>query len=210
MSGTITDYFSPPHSYIIAVRPLFLSQETSSFPESVDDYHIKGYGKGKRALRRVLARILEHHLNTPVSWDPDLWNKTVLLTVCCELLSRDSGETFDVLKPSSIKDISPEFHASEGFIRRFEANKYAKLMIDGKALPPPLYVTGAVLNLLGGKLHPMELVMADGARRLTAAALCHKRTIPVNLLVCQDEYERFFKEQAGAESSSKVSMSAMH
>ncbi|MBM3801338.1 MAG: glycosyltransferase [Acidimicrobiia bacterium] len=56
--------------------------------------------------------------------------------------------------------------------------------------PPPLYVTGAVLNLLGSSAPPSSIYMMDGARRLTAAALNRRRETTIWLLLSEEEYAR--------------------
>jgi hypothetical protein len=66
-------------------------------------------------------------------------------------------------------------------------------MRNGADLGVPLYVTGAVLNLLGGNAQALSIYMMDGARRLTAAALNRRREMTIWLLLVEDEYARLLE-----------------
>jgi hypothetical protein len=47
----------------------------------------------------------------------------------------------------------------------------------------PLYISGDVLNMIGGSINPYEMYMIDGARRLIANALCKQKCIKIWLIV---------------------------
>ena len=47
----------------------------------------------------------------------------------------------------------------------------------------PLYISGDVLNMIGGSINPYEMYMIDGARRLLANALCKQKFIKIWLII---------------------------
>ena len=81
---------------------------------------------------------------------------------------------------------SIETHDSSGLFnnkRIKDINKYKKKIDLGVNLGNPLYISGAVLNKIGGSIDPYEIFMIDGARRLIANVLCKQKLAKIWLIV---------------------------
>ena len=136
----------------------------------------------------LLAHIMRNKLKSNLSEKTDLWHKTVVVKIECELRSMENGKFFNELCPKGPEDIGPEFAVVEGDTRLASINDYRHKMSEGTEFPPPLYTSGSVLNYIGADINPKDIYMLDGARRIVAWALNHRRAIPVYLLIMENEF----------------------
>jgi GT2 family glycosyltransferase/Flp pilus assembly protein TadD len=178
----------------ITLKPVKCLDELKSSYSCLKDYYIHEFGKGFKAAEFILQHIVTNKLDGAFQLKNDLWHKTVAVRVKCEILSPKNGRSFEELKPTTADDIDPEFAATEGSNRLADIYAYAEKYSQGEDVIPPLYVTGAVLNDVGANIDPKMIFMMDGARRIAAAALRHRPTINVYLLMCEDEYAQLIKE----------------
>ena len=174
----------------LTLQPLTAAGPTLSSYQALKDYVIRDFGAGFPAAEAILTHIVRNKLGNPGQMPPDFWNRLVVLPVRCALRSAQTGQTFEASTANSVAGISHEFAASEGPLRVQEVEDYAIQMGSGAELGVPLYVTGAVLNLLGGSAQAQSIYMMDGARRITAAALNRRREVTIWLLLVEDEYAR--------------------
>ncbi len=172
----------------VAIRPAAVAGPTQSAYQALRDYTIRDFGQGLPAAETILRHLVENKLRRPWRPQPGLWHRTVVLPVQCDLVCAQSGASFATLRPSSVEDISRDLVVLDGELRRSEVESYARQIRSGTELGPPLYVTGAVLNMLGADVDAKAVYMMDGARRTVAAALNHRRTLSVLLLLGEEEY----------------------
>ncbi|BET59406.1 glycosyltransferase [Geobacter sp. 60473] len=187
-------YMQPPAGtteQFIDVKPVGILDHPSSCYQALRDYEIHGFGKGFDAVRGIVAHIFANKLETPLAWDNGIWGRCLVVNLACELRDTRTGETFDVLRPAGISDISPDFARLEGSSRVSDIERYAQTLASGSVPPPTLYVSGKVLNLLGGQVNDTDIFMIDGARRLVALALNHRRHAVISLIVSEEEFPRF-------------------
>jgi glycosyltransferase involved in cell wall biosynthesis/SAM-dependent methyltransferase len=177
----------------LSLQPLSEAGPTLSSYQALKDYVIRDFGVGFPAAEAILAHIVRNKLGNSGQMPPDFWNRLVVLPVKCALRSTQTGQTFEASTANSVAGISHEFAASEGPLRVREVEDYASQMQNGADLGVPLYVTGAVLNLVGGNAHAQSIYMMDGARRITAAALNRRREVTIWLLLVEDEYARLLQ-----------------
>ena len=178
----------------IILKPVDILEGLMSSYNCLKDYAIHEFGKGFKAAEFILQHIVNNKLNGSFKKKSDLWHKTVAVKLECEILAAETGRTFAELKPTRVEDIHPEFATTEGPQRLADVYKYKEKFSKEEDVPPPLYVTGAVLNDVGANLDPKMIFMMDGARRITAAALTHSPTIIVYLLMGDIEYAQLIKE----------------
>ncbi len=178
----------------IILKPVDILEGLMSSYNCLKDYAIHEFGKGFKAAEFILQQIVNNKLNGSFKKKSDLWHKTVAVKLECEILAAETGRTFADLKPTRVEDIHPEFATTEGPQRLADVYKYKEKFSKEEDVPPPLYVTGAVLNDVGANLDPKMIFMMDGARRITAAALTHSPTIIVYLLMGDIEYAQLIKE----------------
>lgn len=184
-------YHQPPAGTterFISVTPAAFSGESRSAYQALRDYTVKDFGTGLTAIERIITHVFASKLNHEVTWKDDLWQKTVAVRLTCDLRDRSTGKRFDELRPSTLDDISAEFARAEGPRRKADIEEYARRLAGNEEFPPPLYVSGALLNRVGGSVDPGAIYMLDGARRITASALCHRRQISISLLILEDEF----------------------
>ncbi|MBK8000463.1 MAG: glycosyltransferase [Verrucomicrobia bacterium] len=184
-------YFQPPAGSterVINVKPTQVIGSTQSAYQALKHYEIRDFGTGLEAASAILAHILKSKLNTPWTAKNDFWPQTLVLPVLCELRTA-SGAAFDGTQPKSLDDVGLKFATGEE-TRRADIEQYARQLRAGADLGRPLYVTGALLGKLapGTKVDPKAIYMMDGARRITASALAHRRSIDALLLMHEDEY----------------------
>lgn len=175
------------------LHPLSLAGPTLSSYQALKSYAIRDFGSGFQGAEGILNHIVRNKLGVQCQIPRNFWNRLVALPVCCTLRSAQTGETFEASTASSVAGIHPEFAASEGALRVREIEQYALQIRDGADLGLPLYVTGAVLNLLGGNTEARSVYMMDGARRITAAALNCRREVTIWLLLLEDEYAQLLE-----------------
>lgn len=178
----------------IDVKPVGTFGTPRSCYQSLNSYEIHGFGRGLDAVRKIIAHIFANKLATSLMWNDSIWERCLVVNLACELRDANRKETFDVLKPKSIMDIHPEFAVLEGSARVSDIENYARSLAAGSAPPPTLYVSGAVLNMLGGAVGNSDLFMIDGARRLVAQALNHRRQTTISVIVTENEFPRFLDQ----------------
>lgn len=191
-SAKLEKYYQPvagnTEKYI-SILPVKVNANTQSVYQALKDYEISEIGSGLEAVKAIFQHIITNKLQGKMKWDEKLWNSFVVLTVQCELKDIVSNQSFDVLKPKTIKDISTDFFQTEGAEREQCILSYANLLKSGQNLGMPLYVSGHILQLLGGNAEPNTLFMVDGARRITASALAHCRYLDVLLILHEEEFQ---------------------
>jgi len=189
-NNAIALYFQPPSGNTekyIAVKPLKSIGNTLSSYETLKNYEIKDFGKGFPAAESILRHIFSTKLAKKLSFKDNFWLTVIGIDIECEI-SSTSGGFFDELKPKILEDISPEFARGETNERKAAIYSYKELIASGRDMGLPLYSSGAVLNKAGASVDPKSIYMMDGARRIAAAALCHRRNVTIRLLVLEDEY----------------------
>ena len=194
----IAGYFQPPAGNTekyISILPVRCFDYTLSSYQALKNYTIKDIGQGLNAAEAILKHILVNKLNQKVVWKSDVWNKTVVIHIRCELKDRESGRYFDELKPVSLKDVSVDFAVNEGPERNKDIENYALKMKGNADMGFPVYVSGNVLNYIGGNVDPKGVYMIDGARRISASVLSHQREIAIQLLIHEDELAQLLKEK---------------
>lgn len=184
-------YFQPPAGSTeraIQVMPTRVLGSTQSAYQALKQYEIRDFGTGLDAASAILAHILKSKLNTAWTAKNDFWPQTLVLSVRCELRGA-SGAAFDETQPKTFDDVGLKLAPGEE-PRRAEIEQYARQLRAGTDLGRPLYVTGALLGKLapGAKVDPKAIYMMDGARRITASALAHRRSIDALLLMHEEEY----------------------
>ncbi len=188
---SVTNYFQPPAGSTeraIAVHPITVTGAAQSAYQALRDYEIRDFGAGLDAARAILAHVLKTKLNAAWSAKDDFWAQTLVLPVRCEL--RDAqGRTCDEARPQSLDQLGLQFAPGEE-ARRADIERYAAQLRSGDDLGRALYVTGALLKKLapGAKVEPNAIYMMDGARRITASALAHRRSIDALLLMHEEEH----------------------
>jgi len=178
----------------ITLEPHKILDGLISSHDCLKDYHIYEFGQGFRAAEFMLQHIVTNKLNESFQKKSNLWHKTVAVLLECKILATENGESFAELKPTTAEDINPEFAATEGPDRLADIYTYLERFSGGEDVTPPLYVTGAVLNNVGTNIDPKLIFMMDGARRIVAAALAHRSTINVYLLMDEVQYAQLIKE----------------
>ncbi|HXG49048.1 MAG TPA: sulfotransferase, partial [Methylomirabilota bacterium] len=185
-------YFQPPAGATeraISVRPRRVLGAAQSAWQALKGYSIRHTGEGLTAVAAILEHILKNKLRCSWKRNERFWAQTLVLPVECELAHAASGRFFDDLKPSALVDLGAEFAEAEA-PRAADIAEYTRRLREGADLGAPLYVTGALLKHLSSAavVEPGAIYMVDGARRLTASALCHRRTVRVWLLLHESEF----------------------
>jgi hypothetical protein len=167
----------------ISVQPVEFMAETTSIYQTLNDYDIEPFGKGPETIEMLLAHILRTKLDVNIRKDPDIWTNTLVIKINCDLRGSKSNKYF---QKGSIKQ-DKLFLDEEGGARMKDAVKYADDMENGDIFPLPLYVSGRVLNSIGGNTDPFHMFMVDGARRITAAALNGYKTMDMYMIILGSE-----------------------
>ncbi|MDY0301718.1 MAG: glycosyltransferase [Trichlorobacter sp.] len=189
--GIEIDYFQPPAGStesFIDVRPFAVQPTTHSTFQGLKDYSIRDFGEGLDAARQIIQHIFDNKLHTPLTWRDDIWFRTVVVRLTCNLMDRRTGRGMDELDETETARFGRDFLAVEGAERVSDILSYRERVLQGADLGQPLYVSGAVLNSLGGVVEPHAIYMIDGARRIAATALASKGTIDISLIILEEEY----------------------
>lgn len=112
----------------------------------------------------------------------------MVLSLDCELNHRATSQTFLKLDPSVLTQLGEEFLTGEGESRKSDILTYIEKISNGEHLGEPLYISGALLNILGANADPKAMYMLDGARRLAAMALRGGGEARINLLIFEEEF----------------------
>jgi GT2 family glycosyltransferase/Flp pilus assembly protein TadD/glycosyltransferase involved in cell wall biosynthesis len=186
------EYFQPAAGLVekwISVRPIRGSSGAGSSYQTLKEYSVRDFGAGLAAVEAILEHISKNKFQTAFQLKPDFWRRTVALVVTCELRSVVKKKFFDELNVRTLEDISPELAAAEP-ARVPDIERYAGMMRSGVDLGRALYISGGALNesMKVPRAEKKGIYMIDGARRITASALTHCRTIDILLLLTEDEY----------------------
>ena len=193
----VEQYYQPPAGNTekhILLKPVKILEGLWSSYSCLKDYEIYEFGKGLTAAESILRHIVTNKLNQPFQKNKNIWQQTVAIKLECEILSVHNGQSFAELKPASIEQIHQEFAATEGPARISDIQAYREKFSNGDDVEPPLYVSGAVLNEAGANLDQKMIFMMDGARRISAAALAHRPTIAIYLLLRERQYAELIKK----------------
>jgi GT2 family glycosyltransferase/glycosyltransferase involved in cell wall biosynthesis len=179
----------------VVVHPTAISGPSLSCYQAMKGYEIDGFGRGLEAVQAIIEHIFSAKLGVLPTWQANIWEECLVVRMTCQLTDAQ-GITFDITRPRTLADISPEFASFEGSVRSEAIGRYvARLEQEGDA-PPPLYASAAVLNCLGGHVRLGDLYMLDGARRIAAAALCHRKQIDILVIITEHEYASTLKQDA--------------
>ena len=189
-SEAVKTYYQPPSGNtekFIQVHPVAVRELTVASQTCLKDYGIHGFGKGIEAVEAILPIVFQRQFNQKIQSNIDMWDRVAVVTIECELVHGNNGMPFSSLKPNSLEDIDPGFAQNEGEDRRNDIYSYLTQLKSGENIAPPLYIGGAVLKYLGANADEKALYMLDGARRLSACALHHRKTIEIQVLLFEEE-----------------------
>ena len=111
----IQQYYQPPTGNTekyITLKPVKIFNGLISSYNCLKDYNIHGFGKGFKAAQSILQHIVTNKLNGSFQIKSDLWHKTVVVQLECDILSANNGQSFAELKPATAEDIHPAFAAT--------------------------------------------------------------------------------------------------
>jgi len=133
----------------------------------VKNYNFSRFGSSYFATKRLISKIFTQKLECPIKWKNSFWRDTKVVLLKCKINFIDNDNSIGMIKNNRIKNIK----------------KYVKKINQGVDLGNPLYISGDVLNMIGGSINPYEIYMIDGARRIIAHALCKQKFIKIWLIV---------------------------
>ena len=206
-NGHVLRYFQPPAGStesFINVRPVAVLTETCSTHQALKDYPIRDFGKGLDAVTQIIRHIFENKLRTPMMRRDDLWLRTVVIQLNCDLSDRRTGRRMSELNETAIASFAQELLAAEGPDRTPNILAYRDQMLMGVDLGQPLYASGAVLNYLGAMVDPLSIYMIDGARRISASALARCESIGIQLIILEEEFSEHIADSTSKDSLSKA------
>lgn len=133
--------------------------------EFISNYKISKFFKGKFFIKRLIKKIFKHKINTKIRWNKSIWDSIIINDYFTKIIFLDSNLPFnlDEIKASIIKDITDK--------RLKDIKKYQKLILNEVDIGLPLFITGRVLNLLGGDESNDDIYILDGSRRLVSNIL---------------------------------------
>ena len=148
-----------------------------SFWRALKDYSVEGTGVGIEAVAAMIAHVFATKLERQPRWDEWRWEDTLVVPFACQIGPRPGASNFSE-EPARLRSIE----------------EYASRLRSGEDLGKPLYITGTLLDRLGGGTPPGEIYMLDGARRLAASAFAQRETIDTWILMHESEFPRCFAE----------------
>ncbi len=196
-SERIQAYIQPPSGNTekyINLQAVAIKGNTQSSYQALKDYEIIGTGSGLDAVKHILLHILQNKLGIQSLWNDAIWRQTIVVQVHCKISNAGTGDAFSVLRPTELDDIDPQFSIDEGPTRTANIASLSTQLGHGTDLGMPLYVTGTILNQLGGQISDTDLYMIDGAHRISAHALAHKDDIDILLLAHETEYKNLVNQ----------------
>jgi SAM-dependent methyltransferase len=152
--------------------------------QALKGYSIRDFGSGLPAAEAIVRHVLDRKLEGGRGVPDRIWSRTVALPITCSIRQAKTGRSFDAVAPRTVADVDEELARREpDRVRDIEA--YAQAIRGGAALPPPIYVSGAVLNACSPRRRalPHGMYMLDGARRLAAHALAGSSSVRVVLVI---------------------------
>jgi hypothetical protein len=189
----LQEYYQPPVAPVeryIDVRPDTVTGHAESAYRCLKEYEIRGFGKGLPAAEAIINIIFERKFedNTPRSFPRDYWNRVVAVTVTAELSNGMTKDCFHQSKPQRIEDIDPGLEKRTNHERQNDIYRFREQIKRGENLGKPLYISGKLLKDLGAPADEKAIYQMDGARRIIAAVLAHRRTIDIQLLISEEEF----------------------
>ena len=173
----------------ISVKPVEIEGAPIPSRQLLKYYKFSNLWKGVRPIKRLIKKIFEEKLKTQMVWKSDIWDKTIIITIKCEIKNAKAEQYFSELKPQIINDISEKFAQNLSKRRKRSIEKLAMKLKNNIDLGHLLYLSGGVLNYLGANVDSKEIFMVDGARRLVASALNHQKFIKILLMMLMSEFQ---------------------
>ena len=133
----------------------------------IKNYNFSRICNSYSSTKRLINKIFTQKLKCPIEWNNNFWIDTKIILLKCTINFIDNDNSIGILKNNRIKNV----------------NKYVKKISQDVDLGNPLYISGDVLNMIGGSINPYEMYMIDGARRLLANALCKQKFIKIWLII---------------------------
>jgi GT2 family glycosyltransferase len=157
---------------------------------------VDGTGVGLDAIVSIIRHVFATKLRCQPAWDNWSWEDTIVVPFVCTIGPWGEDSSFAELQPSTAADIHPEFAATEEPERLRCIEEYRSRILLGEDLGRPLYVTGTLLNRLGGETPAGTMYLIDGARRIAASALAHRPTLDAWVLMHESELPRCAERSA--------------
>ena len=152
---------------IISISPLQQIETVLDTKDFIKNYKFSRFGSSYFSTKRLINKIFTQKLKCPIEWNNNFWIDTKIILLKCTINFIDNDNSIGILKNNRIKNV----------------NKYVKKISQDVDLGNPLYISGDVLNMIGGSINPYEMYMVDGARRLLANALCKQKFIKIWLII---------------------------
>ena len=164
---------------IVSVIPKEQIETILDTKNFIKKYKVSRFGNSYFSIKRLIHKIFIKKLHCPIEWNNNFLDETKIILLNCSINIIKNEASINLIK-------SIETHDSRGLFnnkRIKDINKYKKKIDQGINLGNPLYISGAVLNKIGGSIDPYEIFMIDGARRLIANVLCKQELAKIWLIV---------------------------
>ncbi len=156
----------------------------SQTPETVfTEYQFSNIKTGLKPMKRLLRNTVEQKLTRKFIWDSRIWQEVVVIQVQGRLVL--GSDMTDAVQGS---EIGAFLNRKLGNRRTEDIIKYRKKYEQNEILGKPVFVSGSVLNRLGGHVGSELIFMLDGARRMTAMALAGVSETDILLIERSETY----------------------
>ena len=156
---------------IVTVEPISELDSNLEVKKFIKEYKFSRLGFNKIIIKRLIQKLFKEKLETKIKWNDDVWEKSSLSLLNCRFKVNNQNY-FEQLKTAVqynkyIEDLGH-------LVSKSRFKDITKLFIkvsDNIQLDFPLFISGNILNKLGGKVNNYELFIIDGSRRILATSL---------------------------------------
>ena len=161
---------------IVSILPIEQIETVFDTKNFIKVYKLSRFTNNYFSIKRLIYKIFKIKLKCPIVWNNTFWDDTKIILLNCRINIIKNAASMKLIETHKLSGTSDNK-------RGRDINKYIKKINQGVDLGNPLYISGAVLNKIGGSIDPNAIFMIDGARRLIANVLCKQELIKIWLIV---------------------------
>ena len=170
---------------IVTLKPVNELDSVLDVKKFMSNYKFSRFGFNLFIIKRLVKKILIEKLQTEMVWNNDIWNHSKVILLNCEFII-NNHEYFQQIKKAINEN---KFTEKKQPITKNRLKDIVNLTNKIKSnikLDHPLFISGTILNKLGGNSDNNEIFIIDGSRRILAESLL-KNNIKIWLIIQNTE-----------------------
>jgi len=167
---------------IVTLNPIKELDSVLDVKNFIHNYRFSRFGFNLIIMKRLIKKLLLEKLQTEMIWNKKIWANSKVILLNCEFIIQNNkalNQLKNILDEGALYRYKGKLISNN---RLIDIEKLINKINKNITLDPPLFISGKILNQLGGKINANEIFVIDGSRRILANTV-YKDTILIWLIV---------------------------